>query len=257
MLANLYLHEFDCWVLNSLSKQYSLRYVRYADDFVILLKQQDLIPLVYEEVSQKLRSIKLELHPVNQGKTRFVDIGKDSLEFVGFEFTLEHTRVKKDNILRFQKRILEKIAKEPHYNFPENPKYRFKNFIICVINKKITGRGETECLACGGVIGERVKSWMGFFMVITDVQQLREFDKWVRKEIGKHFYKKYGLRLQKSDFHNAHFATLEQEYYRLHKRKKCCCLKTDCSDVTTINKLTTHQNWSNNTYLQYLFYFVL
>ncbi|TVP60097.1 MAG: hypothetical protein EA343_18350 [Nodularia sp. (in: Bacteria)] len=46
MLANLYLHEFDCWVINDLSKRYPLRYVRYADDFVILLKEQKNIPLV-------------------------------------------------------------------------------------------------------------------------------------------------------------------------------------------------------------------
>ncbi|HLG30463.1 MAG TPA: reverse transcriptase domain-containing protein, partial [Candidatus Brocadiales bacterium] len=36
MLANLYLHEFDRWVVKELSSQCELRYYRYADDFVIL-----------------------------------------------------------------------------------------------------------------------------------------------------------------------------------------------------------------------------
>ncbi|QLE45061.1 hypothetical protein FD723_32380 (plasmid) [Nostoc sp. C052] len=228
MLANLYLHEFDCWVLNDLSKKYSLRYVRYADDFVILLKEKELIPLVHQEVAQKLQDIKLELH-ADESKTKYVDIAKDFLEFVGFQFNLEHIKVKPGNILRFQERIIEKINKEPSYKTGENSKRRFNFFIKYVINKKVTGRGEKICDECSGVLGERIKSWMGFFMGITDIQQIRELDKWIRKEVSKHFYTKYQLRLKKSDFKNARLITLEQEYYRLHKRKKCLCEKPNCS----------------------------
>ncbi len=228
MLANLYLHEFDCWIINDLSKRYSLRYVRYADDFVILLKQKELIPLVHQEVDQKLQEIKLELH-TDESKTKYVDIAKDSLEFVGFQFTLEHIRVKPGNILRFQERILEKINKEPSYNTGENSQRRFRIFIKNVINRKVTGRGEKICDVCGGVIGERVKSWMGFFMVITDIQQIRELDKWMRREVSKHFYQKYKLRRKKSDFKKAELITLELEYYRIHKRKSCSCEKSNFS----------------------------
>ncbi|MBD2254161.1 reverse transcriptase domain-containing protein [Nostoc parmelioides] len=228
MLANLYLHEFDCWVINDLSKKYPLRYVRYADDFVILLKQQELIALVHQEVAQKLQDIKLELH-TNESKTKYVDIAQDFLEFVGFQFTLEHIKVKPANILRFQERIIEKINKEPSYKTGEIPKRRFRFFIKYVINRKVTGRGEQICNVCGGVVGERVKSWMGFFMVITDIQQIRELDKWIRKEVSQHFYKEYKLRLKKSEFKKAGLITLEQEYYRLHKRKSCSCEKCNSS----------------------------
>ncbi len=85
------------------------------------------------------------------------------------------------------------------------------------------GRGEKICPVCNGVIGERVKSWMGFFMVITDIQQIRDLDKWMRKEVSKHFYKRYQIRLQKSNFKDVGLVTLEKEYYRLHKRKTCSC----------------------------------
>ncbi|MEJ1935178.1 hypothetical protein WDZ92_33705, partial [Nostoc sp. NIES-2111] len=78
-------------------------------------------------------------------------------------------------------------------------------------------------------LGERVKSWMGFFAVITDIQQIRELDKLIRKEVSQHFYKKYKLRLKKSDFKKAGLITLEQEYYRLRKRKSCSCEKSNCS----------------------------
>ncbi|MEH2258756.1 reverse transcriptase domain-containing protein [Nostoc sp.] len=228
MLANLYLHEFDCWVINDLAKKYTLRYVRYADDFVILLKQQELIYLVHQEVAQKLQDIKLELH-TDEKKTKHVDIAQEFLEFVGFQFTLEYIKIKPANILKFQERIVKKINKEPSYNTGEDFKRRFRFFIKCVINRKVTGRGEQICDTCGGVLGERVKSWMGFFMVITDIQQIRELDKWIRKEISQHFYKKYKLRLKKSDFKNAGLITLEQEYYRLRKRKSCSCEKCNSS----------------------------
>ena len=121
------------------------------------------------------------------------------------------------------------ISKEPSYNFDRllflipgslnNYEIRFRRFINGIINKKVLGRGEEICSVCNGVIGERVKSWMGFFMVVTDIQQIRDLDKWMRKEICKHFYKTYQIRLQKSDFKAVGLVTLEKEYYRLHKRK--------------------------------------
>jgi retron-type reverse transcriptase len=244
MLANLYLYEFDCWVINDLSKRYPLRYVRYADDFVILLKEQENIPLIHQEVAQKLKDIELELH-TDERKTKQVDIEKDFLEFVGFQFTLEHIRIKSQNIQRFQTRILEKIAKEPSYNFDRllflipgslnNYEIRFRRFINGIINKKVLGRGEEICSVCNGVIGERVKSWMGFFMVVTDIQQIRDLDKWMRKEICKHFYKTYQIRLQKSDFKAVGLVTLEKEYYRLHKRKICSCEQSNCLTNPTID----------------------
>jgi retron-type reverse transcriptase len=49
MLANLYLHSFDCWIVDNLSQRFELRYVRYADDFVILLKNKSEIFAVHED----------------------------------------------------------------------------------------------------------------------------------------------------------------------------------------------------------------
>ena len=221
MLANFYLHEFDCWVVHELSSRYNLRYVRYADDFVLLLKESSAISLVHEEVTQRLQDMELELH--SEPKTKYVDIAKNPLEFVGFQFTLENIKVKPENINKFKNRVLEKICKEPSYRSGKNPKRRLKVFIQNAINKKVLGRGEEICPLCSGVIGERVKSWMGFFAVVTDIEQLRKLDKWIRREVSAHFYKTYQIRLKRSDFKTAELASLEQEYYRLHKRKACSC----------------------------------
>lgn len=221
MLANLYLHEFDCWLVHELSTRYHLRYVRYADDFVLLIKESSVISLIHEEVKQRLKNMELELH--SEPKTKYVDIAKDSLEFIGFQLTVENIRIKPENINKLKNRILEKIYKESSYRLGKNPEKRFNFFIKKVINRKILGRGEKICSLCNGVIGERVKSWIGFFAVVTDIEQLHELDKWIRREVSNHFYKTYKLRLKRFNFKTAGLASLEQEYYRLHKRKSCSC----------------------------------
>jgi group II intron reverse transcriptase/maturase len=226
MLANLYLHDFDCWIISDLSQKHELRYVRYADDFVILLRKESEIATVHEEVLHKLKAMKLQLHGLP--KTRYVDIAKDTLEFVGFQFTIDSILIKQENIKKFQDRILEKIEQEPYYQFKGKAVRRFKLFIQNVLNRKILGRGEEICPVCNGVVGERVRSWIGFFSAITDITQLRELDKWIRVQVTKHFYRNYGLRLKRFHFRDANLASLEQEYYRVHKRKICLC-DTSCT----------------------------
>lgn len=239
MLANFYLHEFDCWVVNELSSKYDLHYVRYADDFVILLKESSVVSLVHEEVNQRLQSMKLELH--GDPKTKHVDIAKNPLEFVGFQFTPKNIKVKPDNINKFKNRVLEKICKEPFYHSGKNPKRRLKAFIQNAINRKVLGRGEEICPLCSGVIGERLKSWIGFFAVVTDIEQLHELDKWIRREVSAHFYKTYQIRLKRSDFKTAGLASLEQEYYRFHKRKNCSCEPSNLSPDSDSTELHPSQ----------------
>ena len=63
MLANIYLHQFDCWVMQTLKSKYDIRYARYADDFIILSKNSEDIIKVHEECNSFLNEIKLILHP--------------------------------------------------------------------------------------------------------------------------------------------------------------------------------------------------
>ncbi|WP_318701292.1 reverse transcriptase domain-containing protein, partial [Roseofilum sp. SID2] len=66
LLANLYLHEFDCTFSAS-----EIRLVRYADDFVILARTRDRIVTTLSEVQQYLTEIGLELHPKKTQITTF------------------------------------------------------------------------------------------------------------------------------------------------------------------------------------------
>lgn len=229
MLANLYLHSFDCWIVDKLSPRYSLKYVRYADDFVILLKKYAEIALVHQAVCQNIQTLQLELHSLESEKTKYVNTYESGLNFVGFNFTLEQIKVSKNNIQKFKDRVLEKIRNEPNNKFGYKPKSRLNRFVLNVVNRKIIGRSEEICPLCNGVKREKVRSWIGFFRAITDVQQLHELDKWIRIEIGRHFRQIYGISLSRADFRKAGLASLEQEYYRIYKRQMCkCSISNQC-----------------------------
>ncbi|WP_199247601.1 reverse transcriptase domain-containing protein [[Phormidium] sp. ETS-05] len=233
MLANLYLHKFDCWILDELSKEVALRYVRYADDFVVLLQRKNDISRAHFTIEKKLAEMDLELHKIEadpqKSKTKYVDISQENLKFVGFEFTVHHIKVSYKNIQAFREKIAQKINQERTYKYQYNPntRKRFNFFIGNVINKKIRGRGITKCPICHGMIGEKVRSWIGFFSVITDIQQLHDLDKWIRSEVSRYFYHQYKIRLSRSDFRKAGLASLEQEYYHIHKLEQCACQSLD------------------------------
>lgn len=236
MLANLYLNEFDRWILDDLAQEIPLRYVRYADDFVVLLKNQDDLPAIHSRVEEKLGEIKLQLHPIldnlEKSKTKYVDISKNSLLFVGFELTLTDIRVSPDNIQRFQNKISQKLEKERSYKFSDNPPERFFRLIDYVINKKIQGRPENLCPVCKGLLDKNNRNWVGFFSVVTDTQQFHDLDKWIRAQLCQYFYNTYQIRLKRRDFKEAGLASIKKEYYKNHKSKKCVCNPLNSNSTT-------------------------
>jgi len=96
LLANIYLHWLDnFWEKAGLSNRSSgdAHLVRYADDFVILCKDN---PEKYLESAKcVLNKLGLELH---KDKTKVVDLDKDeSFDFLGFTFRYHYNRTKKMN----------------------------------------------------------------------------------------------------------------------------------------------------------------
>ena len=86
LLANVYLHWFDRWFhrRNGPRHRADARLVRYADDFVILMRE----PGRHLEAAVEAR-LEGAMHlRINREKTRIVDLRQDgtSLEFLGFRF---------------------------------------------------------------------------------------------------------------------------------------------------------------------------
>lgn len=212
MMANLYLHEFDCWVMDSLSQQFDLRYFRYADDFVILARTREDACAVWEPVREKLAELHLELHPV---KTSVKCIPEDGLEFLGFHFSEHLVRAKQVNIEKFRLRFMKALRKEKGFRY-RRPSWRerLNKAIEFCVNPKVLGPEPEQCEVCG-LPRDRRRNWMAFFAAtVTDIDQLRQLDRWMRKQICRYFRDNYRVRLGVKHLRLAGMKSLVHEYYR-------------------------------------------
>jgi len=114
LLANIYLNELD-WEL----EKEGIRFVRYADDFLLFAKTEESIKKAGEVARRVIAELGLE---VSMEKTKFVDFNNDDFDFIGFTF--KHWRNRKkdgskyfvitptENSLKdFKKKIKEKTMK--------------------------------------------------------------------------------------------------------------------------------------------------
>ncbi|OMF38859.1 group II intron reverse transcriptase/maturase [Paenibacillus sp. FSL H8-0548] len=85
LLANLYLNELD-WKL----EEHGIRFVRYADDFLLFAKTEEEIRKAAEVTRETLGELGLE---VAMEKTKTVNFKEDDFDFLGFTF--EHWRERK------------------------------------------------------------------------------------------------------------------------------------------------------------------
>jgi len=86
LLANAYLNELD-WEL----EKEGIRFVRYADDFLLFAKSEEEIKRAGTIANRVIEELGLE---VAMEKTKFVDFNKDDFDFLGFTFG--HWREKRD-----------------------------------------------------------------------------------------------------------------------------------------------------------------
>ena len=103
LLANIYLNELD-WEL----EKAGIKFVRYADDFLLFAKTELEIQRAGMIARQVIESLGLE---VAMNKTKFVDFEKDDFNFVGFTFKHWRER-KKDGSKYFMVEPTEKSFKD-------------------------------------------------------------------------------------------------------------------------------------------------
>lgn len=208
LLANLYLYNFDNYVIENLAKNFDIRYIRYADDFIILCKDKNIISLLYNKIKAYFTREKLNLHPIdysaidgtkpNTNKTKAINLETQHyIEFLGYRISPKYLAVKKDNITKFKKTISHIIEQGIKQNL-EMDKIYYK------INAKVLGnwiysRGYfVPCDNCGKP--QKPQSWIGFFINITDMRQLKYLDRWIRGQLHHLFFVKYKIRMPKKYF---------------------------------------------------------
>lgn len=229
LLANVYMHQFDKWVTTKLSSEYGCKYVRYADDFVLMFKTESHIEEVFNKCKAQLLTMGLKLHELGS-KSQILNLsyeGRKTLEFVGFAITPKYIRVREANILKFKKRISNIINKCEIRSYRQTEDLKF---IIKHIRFKVLGNEEFHALKCE--ICEKTKSkksWLSYFLSITDVRQLKSLDTWIRKQVYTKYYLSTNKRLSNKLLRDLELPSIEETYYTYHKElgkiEHCHC---DC-----------------------------
>ena len=156
LLANILLDDFD----KELEKR-GLRFVRYADDFLVFTKTEKAAQRVFESVERYLTR-KLHL-VVNHQKSRVCSA--KGIEFLGYQFTgySGHFDVSPKNIAKFKKRVQE----------------------ITRRNRGVSIASRYEALS------RYLRGWCHYFSLVEIKTFYVNLDKWVRHRIRACYWKQW------------------------------------------------------------------
>lgn len=189
ILANVYLHyALDLWFEKVVQPQCGHRayLIRYADDFVCAFERQEDAQWFRTALEERLRKFNLELAA---GKTRVIpfdreeNAGKNSFEFLGFEFRWGKDRRGKPNVQRrtspkklraSKRRLTEWCREQRHQYLPE---------FFATLRAKLVGYYNYY-----GVIGN-YRSLMQFYRHVQ-----RALHKWLNRRSQRYSYTWEGLR---------------------------------------------------------------
>lgn len=205
LLSNLYLSEFDAQLVRD-----HRGYVRYADDFVVCCANGEECAIVNTEVRELVPLLKLTL---NDKKTRTCVHADDGIDFLGFRVSSGGLSVKESNVRKFKDRI-RSLVRAQHMR--RNSDSALRN-LICFLNFKIRGPDAEACdiLRGVGIAHPELRSWIGFFRIIDDTNQLRSLDRWIRSEISRFMWRRYRRRVRFAEMRSAGLISLVSQYYRL------------------------------------------
>jgi RNA-directed DNA polymerase len=154
LLANILLDDLD----KELEKR-GQRFVRYADDFIILVKSQRTGERVMANIQRFLEQ-KLKLR-VNQDKSQVAKI--DQTNFLGFTFRGNKIRWSDKAFQEFKRRI-KKLTGRSWFVSME---YRFKN------------------------LAQYLRGWMNYFGISEYYRPIPEIDHWLRRRVRMCYWKQW------------------------------------------------------------------
>lgn len=156
LLANILLDDFDKEL-----EHRGLRFVRYADDFLVFAKTSEAAHRVFVSVERYLtRKLKLV---VNRQKSRICPTA--GVEFLGFVFEGYggQIRVSLKNVTKFKDRVREITRRNRGVSMP----HRYRE------------------------LRRYFQGWMGYFGLVPTKSFFRELDKWVRRRFRCCYWKQW------------------------------------------------------------------
>lgn len=283
LLANLFLMDFDNYVCNTLKTlvpDLDFKYYRYADDFVLLFKDPQQLQYIFYLISNFLEEEKLTLHPLFRYSDSRPDGFKCSellyltpengavLNFLGYEISPTHLRIKEDNfnkfVNRFEKDLVAigeqtstyRLRLEKGKTPPEKIQDYVERFYLRRVGEKTAFRFVgMEIRLCKEKFGycdycHRLiphKNWMGYFAHITDPSQLQALDKQLKSSIHaayRNYFnkpltrKKYAVLSQENPIWKNHHKLLSVEhcFYAYKQLERVAAKKDtpfcDCEFIT-------------------------
>jgi group II intron reverse transcriptase/maturase len=205
MLSNFFLADFDKLV----GTQYP-GYVRYADDFVICCASPSDCVAAHALVDKQMQALGMTL---NATKTRVCAPITQGIDFLGFRIDADNIRVRGRNIHKFKNRVRTVIANQRTHR---TAGATLKN--LCRrLNYKIEGPNKQQrerLKRVAGVTHPHRRSWIGFFRIVTDVEQVRRLDRWIRKEISAFMWKTHRCRVRYGVMRKAGLCSLRKCLFR-------------------------------------------
>ncbi len=154
LLSNIVLDELD----KELEKR-GHRFVRYADDFIILVKSQRAGKRVMQSIKRfLLKNLKLV---VNEKKSRVVKSNESS--FLGFIFKGKSIRWSDKSLAEFKRRIRLLTGR----SWGVSMSYRFRK------------------------LAEYIRGWMGYYGLSAYYRPIPELDHWLRRRIRMCYWKQW------------------------------------------------------------------
>ncbi len=101
LFANIYLHELDDFIKQTLREKY---YLRYCDDFIILSNKESHLKYLIDHIKEFLtKSLKLELHPKKVTITKL----SQGIDFIGSVLFEHHVLTRTRTKQRMKSRLME------------------------------------------------------------------------------------------------------------------------------------------------------
>ena len=177
--------------------QWEIEMVRYADDFVILLRTPEAAEQALALDVQWTAAIGLTLHPT---KTKIVDVRVAGFDFLGYRFAKHRRFVRKKSLTKFKDAIREKTKRTNGTSLP---------MIIRELNSTLRG-------------------WFGYFQQAYRTT-FPELDSWVRGRLRSILRRCSGRRGRGNDHHRWPKKFFHQHglYSQSHAHQLACqsCLR--------------------------------
>ena len=170
LLANIYLHPLD-----KVLEGNGLRFVRYADDFVVFARTRQEAEGALALIRQVLTTLGLRL---NEEKTRIVHIG-DGFEFLGFRH-FRHRDGSQQRVVREKSRANFRAAVRAKTK--RHAGQRPRKAKSCTVKKL---RRDERLRRMIGAVNRHLRGWYGYFRQVTrlGMYDFRELDGFVRRRI--------------------------------------------------------------------------